>query len=161
MAATPDTSTTSGGSLERVRTAYGRHLRGRPVEASLLATLVYLITLIVVRIFTTAAHTGGGDDIVIGATHVHHVVFGILAMLLAGMLSLDEVFRLPRAALFGFGAALVLDEFALVVFLKDVYWLPQGSLSLFALVVGLVALIVNLWRSSDFIAEIRGIRGGR
>jgi hypothetical protein len=139
-------------------------LRGRPVEASLLATLVYLVTLLAVRIFTTLAQTGSGDDIVIGATHVHHVVFGILALLLAGMLSLDELFRLPRAALFGFGAALVLDEFALVVFLKDVYWLPQGSLSVVALVVGLVALVINVWRSSDFIADIRGsqaAKGGR
>ncbi len=160
MAATPETSATAGGIIERIRAAYGRHLRGRPVEASLLATLVYLVTLIVVRIFTTLSHTGSGDDIVIGATHVHHVVFGILALLLAGMLSLDELFRLPRAALFGFGAALVLDEFALVVFLKDVYWLPQGSLSVIALIVGLVALVVNVWRSSDFIAEIRGVSGG-
>lgn len=75
--------------------------------------------------------------------------------LLAGVFSLDEVFRLPRAVLFGIGAALVLDEFALVVFLKDVYWLPQGSLSLVALGVGLVALIINIWRSLDFIYEIR------
>ena len=145
----------AGTAAERVRTAYRRHLRGRPVEASLVATLAYLFTLIVVRVFTTLSHAGSGDDIVIGATHVHHVVFGILALLLAGVFSLDERFRLPRAVLFGVGAALVLDEFALVVFLKDVYWLPQGSLSLVALAVGLAALVVNLWRSGDFFHEIR------
>ena len=143
---------------DQIRLSYGRHLRGRPVEASLVATFAYLATLLVVRAYTTAAHTGSGDDIVIGATHVHHVVFGILAILVAGVMSLDEVFRLPRAVLFGIGAALVLDEFALVVFLKDVYWLPQGSLSLVALAVGLVALIVNLWRSFDFIDEVRRVR---
>jgi hypothetical protein len=141
-----------------VRSAYEQHLRGRPVEASLLATFAYLLTLLAVRLFTTATHAGTGDDIVVGATHIHHVVFGILALLLAGVLSLDEVFRLPRSILFGIGAALVLDEFALVVFLKDVYWLPQGSLSLVALVIGLVALVVNVWRSSDFIAAVRTAR---
>ena len=74
-----------------------------------------------------------GADIVIAGAHIHHLVFGLAAILVAGVFSLDETFRLPRAALFGIGAALVLDEFALVVFLKDVYWLPQGVLSWFAI----------------------------
>jgi len=93
-------------------------------------------------------------DVAIGGTHIHHVVFGILALLVAGLLSLDEIYRLPRSILFGIGAALVLDEFALVVFLKDVYWLPQGSLSVFALLVGLVALGVNARRSGAFLREM-------
>ena len=69
--------------------------------------------------------------------HVHHLVFGIVAILVAGLFALDEALRLTRRVLFGIGAALVLDEFALLVFLRDVYWLPQGSLSVFALVIGL------------------------
>ena len=63
--------------------------------------------------------------------------------------------------LFGIGAALVLDEFALLVFLKDVYWLPQGILSGFALVVGLLALAVNAWRGQPFIRELMGVLGRR
>lgn len=130
--------------------AYRRHVRGGRTEASWVATIAYFTTLVVVRAFTLVTHSDSGGDIVIGRAHIHHVVFGIGAILVAGLLSLDEMYRLPRSALFGFGAALVLDEFALVVFLKDVYWLPQGALSWFALAVGLSALLVNAWRSGPF-----------
>jgi heme exporter protein D len=113
--------------------------------------MAYFATLVAVRIGTTLSHTeSSGGDIVIGGAHIHHLVFGIAAILVAGVFALDETFRLPRAALFGIGAALVLDEFALVVFLKDVYWLPQSLLSWFAVGVGLLALLVNAWRSGPF-----------
>ena len=131
--------------LHRLR-GYRTLLEGSPVEASLLATASYFLTLVVVRGFTTITKAGAGSDINIGGTHVHHVVFGIAALLIAGVLALDERNRLFRATLFGLGAALVLDEFALVVFLKDVYWLPQGVVSGFAIVIGLAALAVNLLR---------------
>ena len=63
--------------------------------------------------------------------------------------------------LFGAGAALVLDEFALLVFLKDVYWLPEGVLSGFALAVGLLALAFNAWRGRPFILDVLGLLGRR
>ena len=134
-----------------ISAAYRRHLGGGRTEASLLATGSYFVTLVLVRLYTNLVPAA---DIAVGGTHIHHVVFGIVALLVAGFLSLDEVHRLLRALLFGIGAALVLDEIALVVFLKDVYWLPQGSLSVFALVVGLIALAVNAWRSAAFIRDI-------
>ncbi len=144
--------------LTRIGHAYELHTRDRPPEAALIATLAYFVALVAVRLFTTLTKAGADADINIGATHIHHVVFGIAAILISGMLALDETHRLFRAALFGIGAALVLDEFALVVFLKDVYWLPQGLLSGFALVVGLLALAINLFRSRAFILEVRGPR---
>ena len=140
--------------LRAIREAYRRHLRGGRTEASLLATGSYFVTLVVVRLYTTWVPAA---DVTIGGTHIHHAVFGIIALLVAGVLSLDEVHRLPRSILFGVGAALVLDEFALIVFLKDVYWLPQGSLSIFALLVGLIALGVNAWRSGAFIREMADV----
>jgi len=122
-------------------------------KASLIATAAYFATLVGVRILTTVAHTGPGADIDLWGTHIHHFVFGIIAILAVGVLALDDLWPLGRAVLFGIGAALVLDEFALAVFLKDVYWLPQGSLSLLALAVGLISLVFNAWRSR---AMIRG-----
>lgn len=145
-----------------IRSAYRRHLSGGPTEASWVATIAYFATLVAVRIGTTLTHTeSSGGDIVIGGAHIHHVVFGIAAILLAGVFALDETFRLPRAVLFGIGAALVLDEFALVVFLKDVYWLPQGLLSWFAIGVGLLGLLVNAWRSGPFWQELFRADGHR
>jgi hypothetical protein len=138
-----------------VARAYDRHLRGRPVEASLAATLVYFATLAIVRVFTTLARdNGGGGYVSIGGVHIHHLVFGIVVLLVAGVFALDEVLRMSRAILFGIGAALVLDEFALLVFLKDVYWLPQGAISVAALVIGLGALVVNMWRGRRFFADV-------
>jgi lysyl-tRNA synthetase class 2 len=148
------------GVRERLAAAYDRHIRGRPVEASSYATVAYFVTLVVVRAFTTATSGDTRDFLVVAGLHIHHLVFGVVAILIAGVLALDEVRRLTRAVLFGIGAALVLDEFALLVFLKDVYWLPQGALSGFALVIGLLALAVNAWRGrpflGDLVAHIRG-----
>ncbi len=135
--------------------AYGRHLSGRPVESSLLATVAYFATLVIVRSFTTLVRAEPVQpDISIGGVHIHHLVFGIVALLVSGLFALDEVFRIARSVLFGIGAALVLDEFALLVFLRDVYWLPQGSLSVVAVVIGFGALIVNAWRGRSFLQAV-------
>ncbi|RFS84494.1 hypothetical protein D0T12_13015 [Actinomadura spongiicola] len=69
-----------------------------------------------------------------GGHHVHHVVFGLVFMCVGGVggLAIEEdssAWAAGAAALFGVGTALVLDEFALVLHLKDVYWSEQGRLS--------------------------------
>ena len=76
-----------------------------------------------------------------GGQHIHHVVFGIVLMLVSGI-SLIAVFEdgtqetgAMLAALFGIGSALVLDEFALIFYLKDVYWSEQGRTSVDAVFV--------------------------
>ena len=75
-----------------------------------------------------------------GSLHVHHMVFGVVFMLVGGVTgivapgdSLD--WRSGAAALFGLGAALVLDEFALILHLRDVYWTSDGRLSVDAVFV--------------------------
>jgi hypothetical protein len=69
-----------------------------------------------------------------GDLHVHHMVFGIVFMLLGGVTGIVAPdgslgWRAGAAALFGLGAALVLDEFALILHLRDVYWTSDGRLS--------------------------------
>ncbi|NUR85368.1 MAG: hypothetical protein HOY71_14900 [Nonomuraea sp.] len=69
-----------------------------------------------------------------GGLHIHHVVFGLVLMCLGGIggLAVQDVRAWPAAVaagLFGMGGALVLDEFALVLHLDDVYWAEQGRLS--------------------------------
>ncbi|MDS1270293.1 hypothetical protein RIF23_08300 [Lipingzhangella sp. LS1_29] len=75
-----------------------------------------------------------------GGVHVHHVVFGVALLLLSGvtLLALPERDGWPlvlAAAAFGLGAALVLDEFALILHLRDVYWTEQGRTSVDAVFV--------------------------
>ena len=75
--------------------------------------------------------------------HIHHAVFGIVAMLISGV-SLIAIYDSGTqtsgawlAAIFGAGAALVLDEFALIFYLKDVYWEQKGRSSVDAVFVAI------------------------
>jgi len=71
--------------------------------------------------------------------HLHHLVWGIVLLLLTGFLGFALSPRSPwnevLAAGFGVGAGLTLDEFALWVYLRDVYWTEEGRASLDAVVV--------------------------
>jgi hypothetical protein len=84
-----------------------------------------------------------------GGLHLHHLVWGIVLVLFSGFLNFalgpTGVWLDVLAAVFGIGAGLTLDEFALWVHLEDVYWTEQGRASLDAVVVatllgGLVVL---------------------
>lgn len=74
--------------------------------------------------------------------HLHHLVWGIVLLLLAGFLGFVTDRSSPGteilAALFGIGAGLTLDEFALWIHLDDVYWTEQGRISFDAIVVATV-----------------------
>lgn len=73
-----------------------------------------------------------------GGLHIHHVVFGQAMMLIGGIGSFavrgGPVVHDVLAVVFGIGCGLVLDEFALVLHLKDVYWSEQGRQSVDAVI---------------------------
>jgi hypothetical protein len=84
-----------------------------------------------------------------GAVHVHHMVFGVVFMGVGGVAELAAplyslAWRGGSAAVFGLGTALVLDEFALILHLRDVYWTNEGRLSIDAVFVaaGVTALLL-------------------
>jgi hypothetical protein len=74
--------------------------------------------------------------------HLHHLVWGIVLMLVAGFLDFAvnpvSPWNEVLAAMFGVGAGLTLDEFALWVYLRDVYWAAEGRASFDAVVVAAV-----------------------
>ena len=71
-----------------------------------------------------------------GDTHIHHLVWGISLLLVSGLASIAIQPPLELTAiLFGIGAALTLDEFALWLHLEDVYWSEQGRQSIDAVIV--------------------------
>jgi hypothetical protein len=78
--------------------------------------------------------------------HIHHLVWGIVLLIVCGFLGFALDHRTPQTqvlgALFGIGAGLTLDEFALWLRLKDVYWSEQGRESVDAVV--LAALLGGL-----------------
>jgi hypothetical protein len=90
-----------------------------------------------------------GKNFHAGTVHVHHMVFGVVFMAIGGVAGLAApvsslAWRSAPAALFGLGTALVLDEFALILHLRDVYWSNEGRLSIDAVFVasGVTALLL-------------------
>jgi hypothetical protein len=99
-----------------------------------------------------------------GGLHLHHLVFGIVLMLIGGTLgfALDEA-QSPwieiAAVAFGIGAGLTFDEFALWVHLEDVYWSDEGRQSVDAAVIaiGFVALVLTGAFSASFDNDSPGL----
>jgi hypothetical protein len=73
-----------------------------------------------------------------GGLHIHHLVFGIVLMMLSGFANFVIQPNSPwfevLAGVFGVGMGLTLDEFALWLYLDDVYWTEQGRSSVDAVV---------------------------
>lgn len=103
-----------------------------------------------------------------GGTHIHHAVFGVILVLVSGVAMISMAVGggvrefTVAAVFFGIGAALVLDEFALILHLQDVYWSEDGRTSVDAVfvaaaVAGLLVLGFNplslfevgIWRDAD------------
>jgi hypothetical protein len=106
-----------------------------------------------------------------GGLHIHHVVIGVVLVMISGVamvtLAVDGgIGEFTSAAIiFGIGAALVLDEFALILHLEDVYWAEDGRASVDAVfaavaVAGLLIMGFNplsffdigIWREDDSLA---------
>ena len=105
--------------------------------------LALIATFAITRLVTARIRKGstGLRNWSIGGVHVHHQVFGILIMIVAGSLQFAYATAGPLAdglgALFGVGAALTLDEFALWLRLDDVYWKAQGRTSVDAVFIAI------------------------
>lgn len=110
----------------------------REVQLMLVA---FLVTFAVVRLLVHLIRRGVGGNIVVGSVHVHHLVPGIFLLLITGFVSVGFGRDMPGAlwwllpVMFGVGAALVLDEFALWLTLKDVYWSREGRRSVDAVII--------------------------
>jgi hypothetical protein len=119
-------------------------------QPELFLLLAFLVTFGFIRTSThmiRARVKWWPGNVSVGGTHIHHLVWGILLVLVVGYVSLaigpGRPGREILAVLFGIGAALTLDEFALWLNLKDVYWTEKGRSSIDAVIVaGSVAGIV-------------------
>jgi hypothetical protein len=111
-----------------------------------------------------------------GSLHIHHVVFGVVLVMVSGVTMVTlavngGVLEFTVAAVFfGVGAALVLDEFALILHLSDVYWSEDGRTSVDAVfaavaVAGLLILGFNplsffdlsMWRNDHTVQARVGV----
>jgi hypothetical protein len=112
-------------------------------------------------------------NVEVGGTHIHHLVWGIILLLLNGYVGVaihpGDPWRDIVAVGFGIGTGLTLDEFALWLNLKDVYWSKQGRRSIDAVAVaaGLSGILLVSFRSwidagkdvEDIVFAVVGIVG--
>jgi hypothetical protein len=135
----------------------------RPRQRMFLASVSFLLTFVGVRIlvYRIATHEGMFQWVVVRGTHIHHLVWGILILLLVGYGWLADLgrshtpisifFGRLMAVGYGAGAALTLDEFALWLNLSpDAYWSRQGRLSIDAVILFGALLGVGAWGSPFF-----------
>jgi hypothetical protein len=128
---------------EDVRRAYREELGPRE-RAVLWSWVGFSVTFGTVRAITYSIRRGRGPfrNLSLGGEHLHHYLWGIAALAGVGAVAVrgeDRTRRHPVvAATYGSGLALIVDEFALLLDLKDVYWAQQGRISI-DLGVGLVA----------------------
>lgn len=104
-----------------------------------------------------------GSVVTDDGVHLHHLVWGICTMMAAGVLGFSLHGESPwfevSAALFGIGMGLTIDEFALWVYLKDVYWAEEGRKSIDAAVyatalIGLLILGFNPFEDDDNVGAV-------
>ena len=132
---------------------YRFHFQSERRERLFLASVGFLVTFAAVRGITAMIRAGVGPfhNVSAGGTHIHHLVWGILLLLLVGYIWLSEIgvgsswVASLSAIAFGVGAALTLDEFALWLNLQDVYWERQGRESIDAVLIFGGLLSVGIW----------------
>jgi hypothetical protein len=155
--------------------------RGRlPLLCCLVAfILTFFVTRTFVRYIRHRADLGAPPrwweprNIHIGKMHIHHVLVGVLLVMISGvtLVALSVTGHEPEhtaaAIVFGIGAALVLDEYALILHLSDVYWEEDGRTSVDAvfaavavgglLVLGLHPLMffISLWQDTTHSVLLR------
>ncbi len=149
--------------MRRLRELYTFHFQNERRERLFLASIGFLVTFGIVRGITHMIRAGVGPfhNVTSGGLHVHHLVWGILILILVGYVWLIELgvgsnwIASVTAILFGVGAALTLDEFALWLNLQDVYWTGTGRESIDAVIIFISLLSVGIW-GGPFLREVVG-----
>jgi hypothetical protein len=134
----------------------------RPRRRLFVASVSFFLTFAGVRavVYAVLHQIPPFHFVEVGGRHIHHLVFGIVILLLVGYGWLCEVgtgsdnssIFLSRlmSILYGVGAALTLDEFALWLNLKDVYWSREGRASIDAIILFGALLAVGSWGAPLF-----------
>lgn len=135
-----------------ISSGYQRHIIDEHQQPQLLLLIAFLLTFATVRIITHSIRAGRWKHVFknitsSSGTHLHHLVPGILLVLGSGYLGValpQTIAREPLAVLFGIGAALTLDEFALWFHLEDVYWTQEGRESVDAVIIAATLIGIGI-----------------
>lgn len=147
------------------------HIVDRPRRRLFVASVSFFLTFATVRgmVFCIVHQIPPFHYVILDGRHIHHLVFGILILLGVGYGWLCEVGNGSGSSsllasrvmsiLYGVGAALTLDEFALWLNLKDVYFVREGRSSIDAVVLFGSLLAISTWGAPLFAAIAKGKTG--
>jgi len=137
----------------------------RPRRRMFIASVAFLVTFIgvrlLVRMIVHENNEGSFHWVIVHGRHIHHLVWGILILLLVGYGWLMDLgrshsplsifFSRLMSVSYGVGAALTLDEFALWLDLEpNAYWSRSGRLSIDAVILFGSLLAVGAWGAPFF-----------
>lgn len=122
--------------------------KGTTRISQLLILVSFLLTFLISRLTVYIDNSLGlPSPNVIKGLHVHHLVPGIFLILISGYIGLSYwrniKLRWLMSIFFGIGAALTVDEFALWLYLSDVYWEKQGRLSVDTFIIIFILILVT------------------
>ena len=153
-----------------VGTLLHQRIPDRPRRRLFIATVSFFLTFGGVRgvVYCITHQIPPFHFVIIHGRHVHHLVFGIVILLAVGYAWLAEIGVGTGASsllasrllsiLYGVGAALTLDEFALWLNLRDVYWSPEGRASIDVVVLFGALLAAGAWGAPLFSRKRRKSR---
>jgi hypothetical protein len=102
----------------------------------MLCFVAFVVTFLVTRLITRLIRDGRGPfrNNVAGGVHIHHAVPGLILLIVGAFTAVGGppgslAWRSVAGVAVGIGVSLVLDEFALILHLQDVYWSGEGQLS--------------------------------
>jgi len=147
-----------------VNQAFHEELHPRQ-QSALISWMAFTGTFATVRAITYSIKDNKGPlgNIIVGGIHLHHYMWGILTVSIVGGAAIRGEDRLRRhplvAAAYGAGLALIVDEFALLLDLKDVYWGQEGRISV-DLAVGLISTTGSVLVGLPVLRRLRRNRQG-
>lgn len=160
----PDSAEQKRPSRTRVIELWLEHVGRSQIFPQFAMVVSFLVTFAVIR-FITYGIRGGWlpvGNVSRDGTHFHHYLWGIALVFIAGYIQIAFAPKRGRAvcaALFGAGEALILDEFALLLNLKDVYWSGKGRESIIAVAVFGSFLLLIFFSRTFYRAVYREWRG--
>ncbi len=143
--------------LTRAGVILHERIPDRPRRRLFLAALGFAVTFLGVRLLVLLIlfHIGPFGWVVLGGTHIHHLVWGIVLLLVSGYLMVAEVGNRATplslfasrliSILYGMGAALTLDEFTMWLDIKESAWSFQSRTSIDVVVLFGALLAVGAW----------------
>jgi hypothetical protein len=135
-------------------------------RSALISWLAFTATFATVRGITYSIRAGRGPfrNLSLGGEHVHHYLWGIGLLAGVGAIAVRGDERLRQhpvvAVSYGSGLALIIDEFALLLDLRDVYWARQGRISV-DLGIGGVAVAGSYFASLPVLRSLKNRRRSR